>query len=187
MLFFLTRLTHLIQDTLEITALDSGKAVTTWEPISLSTMIQNTLIHYQMQAETSGLALAAMPLPPDLPAVKGDESRLTQALREIVENAITFTPAGGRVTLKAKAVESENRRWVTITVQDTGPGISPEEQEKVFDRFFRGSLAESGHVPGTGLGLSIAQEIVHAHGGQVTVESKEGLGATFTVWLPLTD
>jgi PAS domain S-box-containing protein len=183
----ITRLTHLIQDTLEITALDSGKAVNTWESIYLSTMIENATTRYQMQAEMSGLALVVMPFPSDLPVIKGDEFRLTRALGEIVENAITFTPAGGQVTLEVKAVESENKRWVTIAVQDTGPGISPEEQEKVFDRFFRGSLAESGHVPGTGLGLSIAQEIVHAHGGQVTVESEEGLGATFTVWLPLTD
>ena len=94
-------------------------------------------------------------------------------------------------------------------MHDTGPGISPEEQERVFDRFYRGSLAESGHIPGTGLGLSIAQEIMQAHGGRVTVESPlilrqnpwssgpgtegsgqallraglPGEGSTFTLWL----
>ena len=68
-------------------------------------------------------------------------------------------------------------------MHDTGPGISPEEQEQVFDRFFRGCLAESGQVPGTGLGLSIAQEIVHAHGGRVTVKSAPGQGSTLTLWL----
>ncbi|MEE8392232.1 MAG: PAS domain S-box protein [Anaerolineae bacterium] len=183
----ITRLTQLIQDTLEITALDSGKAVTTWEPISLSIMIENTIIRHQMQAETSDLALVSMPLSPDLPVVKGDEPRLTQALGEIVENAITFTPAGGQVTVEVKAIEGDDRHWVAIVVEDTGLGISSEEQEKIFDRFFRGSPAESGHIPGTGLGLSIAQEIVHAHGGRVTVESEEGVGSTFTIWLPLAD
>ncbi|MCP4542823.1 MAG: PAS domain S-box protein [Chloroflexi bacterium] len=181
------RLAQLIQDTLEITALDSGKAVTTWEPISLLTMIENTIARHQTQAETSGLTLVSMPFSPDLPGVKGDKSRLVQALGEIVENAITFTPSGGRVTVEAKAVEVEDRRWVIIAVRDTGPGISLEEQEKVFNRFFRGKLAESGHIPGTGLGLSIAQEIVHVHGGRMTVESEQGVGSTFTIWLPLAD
>jgi len=108
---------------------------------------------------------------------------LVQALSEGVENAVTFTGAGGRVTIEARALEEEGEQWVTIVVRDTGPGISLEEQERVFDRFFRGKLAESGHVPGTGLGLSIAQEILRAHGGRVTVESKEGEGSTFTLWL----
>ena len=72
---------------------------------------------------------------------------------------------------------------MTIAVRDTGPGISPEEQERVFDYFYRGSLAESGHVPGTGLGLSIVKAIMDAHGGRVMVESKEGEGSTFTLWI----
>jgi PAS domain S-box-containing protein len=178
-------LTQLIQDTLEMTALDSGKAVTSWEPISLSITLQDTITHYQNRAETSGLNLMTTPLPPDIPTVTGDQARLTQAIVELVENAITFTPPGGQVVLEAGTAEDKGRRWLTLAVQDTGPGISPEEQEKVFDRFFRGELAESGHTPGTGLGLSIAQEIVRAHGGRITVESQVGEGSTFTIWLPL--
>ncbi len=184
-------LIHLIQDTLEMTVLDSGQAVTAWEPVSLSTVIGDIVTRYQGRAEASGLTLVAKPIPPDLPAVKGDQARLSRALREIVENAIIFTPTGGRVTMDAGTVEDEGRLWVTIVVRDTGPGISPEEQERVFDRFYRGSLAESGHVPGTGLGLSIAQEIMRAHGGRVTVESPStglrtgavGKGSTFRMWL----
>ena len=68
-------------------------------------------------------------------------------------------------------------------MHDTGPGISKEEQELVFDRFFRGSLAESGHIPGTGLGLCIVKEIMAAHGGEITVSSELGQGTTFTLWL----
>jgi signal transduction histidine kinase len=73
--------------------------------------------------------------------------------------------------------------WVTIAVQDTGPGIPPEEQEKVFERFFRGYLAKTGNIQGTGLGLSIVHKIMQAHGGRVTVESTVGEGSTFTLWL----
>ena len=212
-------LIQLIQDTLEMTAIDSGKAVTTWEPISLSTMLQDVITNYRNQAETSSLNLMAMPLPPDIPTVTGDQARLTQAVTKLVENAITFTPSGGQVVLKAGTAEDKGRTWLTLAVRDTGSGISPEEQEKVFDRFFRGELAESGHIPGTGLGLSIAQEILRAHGGRITVESplaspldalggdlrtgpssgpldtlggdlrtrQEGVGTTFTIWLPLAE
>jgi len=132
--------------------------------------------------------MTAVPLPPDLPVVKGDQARLEQALDEVVENAIVFTSglahsvSGGRVTIQVEAVEGEGATWVTVAVQDTGPGIPPEEQEKVFDRFFRGGLAESGHVPGVGLGLSIVQEIMRAHGGRVEMESGNA-GSTFTLWL----
>jgi PAS domain S-box-containing protein len=178
-------LTQLIQDTLEMMALDSGKVVTNWELVSLSIVLQNTIARYQDRAETSGLSLIARPLPSDSPTVMGDQARLAQAIGELVENAINFTPPGGRVVLEAGTAEDKGRIWLTLSVRDTGPGISPEEQEKVFDRFFRGELAESGHIPGTGLGLSIAQEIVRAHGGWITVKSHVGEGSTFTIWLPL--
>lgn len=179
----IARLIHLIQDILEIATLDSGQAITGWEPLSLRDVIQNAITHCQGQAEAAGLTLVAMPLSPDLPVVKGDQARLAQALRELVENALIFTPASGQVTVELGTVENEGRLWVTIAVRDTGPGISTEEQERIFDRFYRGSLAESGHISGTGLGLSIVQEIMHAHGGRATVESKVGEGSIFKLWL----
>jgi len=129
---------------------------------------------------------------------EGDYARLAQALGEIVENAIVFTPSGGQVEIQTGTAEDSCRTWVTIAVRDTGSGIPPGEREKVFDRFFRGSVVESGHLAGTGLGLSIAGEIIRAHGGQVTVESadnapsewrhpEEDEGSTFTIWLPTAD
>jgi len=178
------RLEHLILDILEMTVLDSGQAVIAWEPVSLPTVIRDSITRYQSRAEQTSLSLAAAPVPPDLPMVKGDQARLSQALGELVENAVIFTPAGGQVTVETGTVEAEGQRWVTVAVRDTGPGISPEEQERIFDRFYRGSLAESGHVPGTGLGLSMVQEIVRAHGGRVMVESQVDEGSTFRVWLP---
>jgi signal transduction histidine kinase len=73
--------------------------------------------------------------------------------------------------------------WIGIAVRDTGPGIEPEERERVLERFFRGRLAESGHTAGTGLGLSIVHEIVRAHGGRLTLESEPERGSCFTMWL----
>ncbi|MCP4541127.1 MAG: GAF domain-containing protein [Chloroflexi bacterium] len=183
------RLIQLMQDILEMTALDSGKAVITWEPISLPAMIEDAITRGTSQTEISDLTVTVAALPPNLPVVEGDHDRLVQALGEVVENAIVF--AGGHVTLQVETVEDEGATWVMVAVQDTGPGIPLEEQEKVFDRFFRGSLAEAGHIPGVGLGLSITQEIIRAHGGRVTVDadwngSSGEEGSTFKLWLPAT-
>ena len=177
------RLGGLIQDMLEMATLDGGKAMEVWKPVSLPTCVRDAVNRYQDQATAAGLSLVARPVPAGLRPVPGDQARLGQALAEVVENAVTFTPAGGHVMLEVSAAEDEGQDWVTISVHDTGPGISAEEQERVFDRFFRGKLAESGHVPGTGLGLSMAQEILRAHGGRITVESQLGEGTTFTLWL----
>lgn len=178
-----TRLISLIQDIVEVTVLDSGQAVAVWKPVSLSTVIEDAVKRYRAEAKAANLTLEVAPLPPDLPVVKGDQARLLQALGEIVENAVIFTPGGGRVSVGVETVEYKAQSWVTITVRDTGPGILPEEQKQVFERFYRGSLAESGHIPGTGLGLSIADDILRAHGGRVTLESKVGAGSAFTLWL----
>jgi PAS domain S-box-containing protein len=179
-------LTELVQDVVEMTVLDSGKAVTEWEPVSLSTVIADVGVHYRGQAEAAQLLLTVTPVPPDLPTAWGDQARLTQAVGEIVANALAFTPAGGHVTLEVGTAERDRQTWATVAVQDTGPGIPPQEQDKIFDRFFRGSLAEAGHLQGTGLGLSIVHEIVRAHGGRVTVESDEA-GSIFTLWLPVAE
>ncbi len=180
-----TRLESLIQDILEMVSLDSGQGVTIWETLSLATIIGEAMTCYQRQADAGNIILKANPIPADLPVVKGDPFRLQQALKEVLENALIFTPRGGKVTLDIALTEAHGHPWVTLTVQDTGPGIAPEEKPKLFNRFFRGHLAESGHIPGTGLGLSIVYEIMRAHGGDVTVESEESQGSVFTLWLPV--
>jgi PAS domain S-box-containing protein len=183
----ITWLAQMIEDTLEMTTLDSGKAVSSWRAVNLMLLIQNTITRYQGRAVESGLMLMIDALPPDLPPIQADERRLAQALNEIVENGITYTPSGGQVGLSVQVVQREDEEgpWLAIRVRDTGPGIPLSEQTRVLDRFFRGSLVEAGNIPGTGLGLSIADEIVRAHGGHITLESLEGAGSTFTIWLPL--
>lgn len=182
----INQLDHLIQDTLEMATLDGGGAVTRWEPLSLSSLIETVVARYTSRARDSMLALTLAPCPENLPLVRGDQVRLAQALSELVANAITFTPPGGSVTIAADTCKKDGWRWATLAVQDTGSGILPDEQPWVFDRFFRGRIVDAGHIPGTGLGLSIAHEILRAHGGHVTVESSglPGQGSTFTLWLP---
>ena len=180
----ISQLIRFTEDILEMAALDSGKSIRTWDSIQLVALVLDTVRRFHRFAATQGVTVTARPIPVDLPEVKGDPKRVAQMLAELVENAITFTPSGGQVTTEVKVVEDEARTWVTISVQDTGPGVLPEEREKVFDRFFRGHLAESGNILGTGLGLSIAQEIARSHGGKITLESVVGKGSNFTIWLP---
>ena len=184
----LYRLTDLIEDIMTMAVLESGQVVDTWRPVPVSVIVGSIIDLYQEKARASEVVLE-MP-EPQLSrhlAVNGDQARLAQALGELLENAITFTPPGGRVTLEAEDTRESGQSWITLTVRDTGPGIPIEEREKVFDRFFRGSIVAAGNIPGTGLGLSIAQEIVQAHGGRVTMESEEGKGSTFAIWLPLAE
>ncbi len=184
------RLGDLILDILELTTLDSGQAITLWRPLVIPSLIADAVGRVRDRAEQVGLSLAVSDLTDDLPPVGGDQIRLGQALGELIENAVTFTPAGGEIELQVGTVSDADRTWVTIAVHDTGPGIPVEELPRLFDRFFRGRLAESRQTPGTGLGLSKAQEIVRAHGGRLTAHSptllpkSQGPGATFTVWLP---
>lgn len=177
------QLTHLVQDILEMTELDSGHALIDWASISPGAMIDAAIARYEAAAQNAGVALKAMPVPAELPSVKGDQDRLDQALNELLENAITFTPDGGEITIKAGTKIEQGQQWLTIAVSDTGVGISEEERRHVFDRFYRGNPVEAGHIPGTGLGLSIVAEIIHAHGGRIDVDSEVGKGSTFTLWL----
>lgn len=180
----IVQLTHFTEDILDIAALDSGKGALLWEPLLLVPTVADTVRRYQERAQAAGLTLSCLPIAPDLPVVHGDHSRIARVLSEIVENAIIYTPSGGRVEVEMRPVDSEGRIWLTIAVRDSGPGMPPEECERLFERFYRGYLAESGHILGSGLGLSIAQGIARAHGGQITVDSTVGEGTTFTIWLP---
>ena len=97
---------------------------------------------------------------------------------------MNYTPEGGSVCLATRRIEAKDGTWATLTVEDTGLGIAPEEQVRLFRRFERGQASAALHVPGTGLGLAISKEIVDLHRGRIQVESELGEGSAFTVWLP---
>jgi signal transduction histidine kinase len=115
----------------------------------------------------------------DLPRVAADSRRLARALDNLLDNAITYTDRGGRITLAAMAAD----HGVTLSVTDTGQGIGPEDLPHVFERFFR--VAGQSRGGGTGLGLAIVREIVIAHGGSVSCDSTPGSGSVFRVELPI--
>jgi PAS domain S-box-containing protein len=176
------RLQRLTQDSLDIAALDAQPMLAERRVIALATLAQAVTEAVETQARAKNVTVEAMPVG-DV-RVRGDEARLTQAVGEVVENAVIFTPRGGRVTISTRCETSDTGSYGVIEVSDTGPGLTPDELPRIFDRFFRGKQAESGHIPGSGLGLSIAQAIAHAHGGDLTVHSEAGRGCTFSLRLP---
>jgi signal transduction histidine kinase len=117
---------------------------------------------------------------PGVPIVKADSTWLAQAVGNLVSNAIKYTPPGGQINIRA----DHDARSVSIAVQDTGPGIPPDEQEAIFTAFHRGTAADTG-PRGMGLGLSITRDLVHAHGGKIDLKSAPGEGSEFTIRLPL--
>jgi signal transduction histidine kinase len=120
-------------------------------------------------------------IPVDLPDFKADPFRLAQAVENLVSNAIKYTPRGGAVSVSLG--NDADTLW--IQVNDTGPGIAPEEQEKIFVPFYRG--AQKRRIKqGMGLGLSITQDVILAHGGEISLESAPGEGSSFVIWLPRT-
>jgi signal transduction histidine kinase len=112
--------------------------------------------------------------------IAADETRIRELLLALVDNAVRYTPPGGTITLRATAGDSH----IEVSASDTGPGIPAEHIERVFERFYRVDPSRSREQGGSGLGLSIARAIAEAHGGSLTVSSKEGTGATFTLQLP---
>ncbi|MGE5506906.1 MAG: two-component system histidine kinase PnpS [Chitinophagales bacterium] len=179
-----TRLTQLVEDLLELSRLESGRLDLRRRPVALSALVDRTVSFYAALAAARQVALAVQ-LPPDLPPVPGDDDLLEQVLRNLVDNAIKYTPDGGRVCIKAALAETGGRQEVVVQVADTGPGIAPEHLPRLFERFYRVDRARSRALGGTGLGLAIVKHIVERHGGRVWVESAPGQGSTFSFALPL--
>ncbi len=177
---------QLVEDVLEVSRLDSGKAELRFHPISLNELANRAVVAHRPLAQAKGIILDARLMEPS-PIVQADAEMMGMALNNLMHNGIQYTPAGGRVEVITGIAEREDRRWATVTVADTGIGIPKNELPFIFDRFFRGEQPRQMQIPGTGLGLSIVKEVVERHGGFITVESEEGKGSRFTVWLPLTE
>ena len=173
------RLTMLVNDLLNISRMESGRMTLSPKMVRMDAMVDQVIAAMEGRAMDKGLALQS-DVAPTLPKVIADPDRLAQILTNLVENACSYTPAGGEITVSAAA----NGDMMHVSVRDTGIGIAPEDQEKVFDRFFRADHPVVQDSSGTGLGLSIVQSLVEMHGGRIWVESGVGEGSTFTFTLP---
>jgi signal transduction histidine kinase len=175
------RMHRLIQALLTLTKMDAGMAEFDMRPMDVTPLLQAAKHNFTPRAEAMGIQFTTAFT--DLPVrIMGDPDRLMQVLDNLLDNALKFTEAGGRVTLTSRAIGGE----LQIHVMDTGQGISPEEQKRIFERFYQVDKARpGGEVRGYGLGLSISQQIVNAHGGTLSVTSQPGEGSHFVVKIPL--
>jgi len=181
-------LLQLINDILDISKIEAGKMALDPAPFSLGEVLQNSLSVVRERAAEHNLELT-VELSPDILAldpVLGDERKVKQVLYNLLSNAAKFTPDGGSILLSAHCDHSEaNLPQVMIQVRDTGVGISPEHQERIWNAFEQVDGSYTRKQQGTGLGLALTRRIVELHGGRIWLESAEGEGSTFFVSLPL--
>ena len=172
------RLLRLVGDLLFLSRIQSGQMEMEISSADLGEIATRTVEEARSRARENGIELVLSAAP--LPALPCDPERIAQVLDNLVTNAIKFTPPGGRVAVTLRPAAG----GVSIEVSDTGMGISGPDQQRIFDTFFRSETAVRRAIPGTGLGLAITKAIIDAHHGSIAVDSREGLGTTFRVWLP---
>lgn len=179
------RLTRLVNDVLDLSKLESGRTYSL-DAVELGQAIEQTLRTYKLNAKDKGIEII-QDVAPNLPLVKGHYDLLLQVLANLVGNSLKFTPAGGKVVLHTYPVTPQPNSHTTppqvrIEISDTGIGIAPEDQQAIFDRFFR--VENRVHtLEGTGLGLSIVRNIIEKHHSQMNLVSEVGVGTTF--WFDL--
>jgi two-component system, OmpR family, sensor histidine kinase SenX3 len=176
-----SRLTHLVQDLITLSRIQAAEPVPDPNPVELGSVMAEAIDRCRMKASARGIDLAASCSDERL-YVLGDEDLLVTALRNLLENAVAYSPEKTRVVVSARR---EGTSHAGISVEDQGIGIPERDLERIFERFYRVDPARSRATGGTGLGLAIVKHVVAAHGGQVTVWSSEGVGSTFTLRLPI--
>ena len=174
------RLLSLVSDLLFLAQIEAGKLAIEVGLVDLETIAEESVETASPGATARGVALTFTT--DELPKLRGDRARLAQVLDNLISNAVKFTPAGGRVDVRLKAADE----LALVEVEDTGIGIPQDEQQQLFERFFRSSRATQNAIPGTGLGLTITKAIVERHGGRIALESTENVGTLVRVELPLT-
>ena len=177
-----SRLTDLIEDLLTISRLEADRVQINLEPADLNTLVQDLVNDRLSLAKKYELDLTFQPTV-DLPPLLTDPRLLIQVISNLLTNALNYTPSGGAIQLRTSLQEMEETSWQTIIIGDNGYGIQPEEKQRIFERFYRGSASKLSEAPGTGLGLAISKEILQRLGGKVTLTSEPGQGSSFTVWV----
>ena len=177
------RLSNLINDMLDAASIADGRMEYNPEPTAPDSLIRRSCKLFSYRAENSGLKMEQV-VPDGLPRVNADSGKIITVLNNLIGNAIKFTEPGGTIRISAER-DGEDGDYVQIAVSDTGKGIGPDDQERIFEKFTRLDKPMGGHPKGVGLGLAICRDIVEKHGGQIWVESESGQGSTFYLTLPV--
>jgi len=172
------RLSELIGNLLDMSRIEAGELPVEPEPTDLRPIIDETATEFQMMSSEHHIEIRA---PQDLPLVLADPRRARQVLRNLVENAVKYSPGGGEITISAE----QRPGMMQVSVGDVGIGIDTNQIDRIFDRFYQVDSASTRKVGGSGLGLAISKAIVEAHGGTIWVDSRPGDGSTFYFTLPL--
>jgi signal transduction histidine kinase len=192
------RMNALVSDLLDLSRIESGRLRLHIEPIPIKAVVDEVVQTMQEGIKAKELALTVK-VPEDLPPVRADEGRLIQVLTNLMSNAYRYTLPGGKISVEAtvwpdgpppgeaKPVPpgEQRLRYLCLSVSDTGVGISPKDQTRIFEKFFRGDDPVVRETTGTGLGLSIAKSIVELHDGQMWFQSEPGQGSTFSFTVPI--
>ncbi len=173
------RLTSMLSDLVELSRVQDEAPLHNPKPVAVEAIVAEAVDGMQITANERQI-LVSVATNTDVGHILGDESQLVASLRNLISNAIKYSPVGSKVGVGAKQVES----WVEITVTDQGPGISEDDQIRIFERFYRVDPARSRETGGTGLGLAIVKHVCANHGGDCYVWSREGEGSTFTLRFP---
>jgi signal transduction histidine kinase len=174
------RINRLIRELSDLSALEAGKLTIQLQNIDLKEFFLAETEKYVSLLAERNLHWHTV-IPDNLPLVKADRDRLTQVFANLITNAVRYAPGGSALGLKLVA----GRKFVSIAVSDSGPGIAPDDLPYIWDRFYRADKSRARQYGGSGLGLFITRNLVHAMGGEITVESTPGKGATFTFTLPV--
>ncbi len=186
----INRLTNIVNDLLNLSRIESGKIELRFESVGLKGIIELTTSSLRLHADGKSIKIYSE-INEQLPAVYGDSEKIEQILTNLIDNAIKFTPEGGRILITARPVPHDKKAGygdkVAVSVKDTGIGIPSAHLNAIFEKFHQveGSLQRS--VSGTGLGLAITKGLVEAHQGKIWVESEVGKGSTFTFTLPVSE
>jgi two-component system, OmpR family, phosphate regulon sensor histidine kinase PhoR len=174
------RLARLTDDLLKLSRIEAGRLELEIRPVPVEALVGGCVETARFKAEAKGIEIH-VELKKGIPAIRGDSVQLGEVLQNLLDNAVQYTPSGGRI----EVISCANGHDVVFTVADTGIGIPEADLERIFERFYRVDAARSREAGGTGLGLSIARHIVDAHGGRIWVESAVGLGSRFHFSIPI--
>lgn len=176
-----TRLTQIVENTLQVPRLDSGEDLESFRPLDLLELINTAVTTYTPKAEAKGINLRCQ-LPSELPQILGNNKQLAQAIRNVLANAINYTHEG-EVVIKACVADEQ----VKIIIEDSGVGIDEKDMPYIFDRFYRGQKVGQSNIPGMGLGLNFVKMVIEQHNGRINLHSQPEQGTVCTLWLPLPD
>jgi signal transduction histidine kinase len=170
---------RLIEDLMDLLKLERHEIVITKQPVFVKRLVETTIFKFGQEAEQKGLTLTYQ-VQNEKQVVLGDLDRLEQILNNLVKNAIKFTEYGGEIQIRTEEIDEQ----IHFQISDTGMGISEQDLERIWERFFKSDRGRTKKNKGTGLGLAIVKELVHIHDGQINVKSELGKGTTFNLYLP---